>query len=89
MIDTVTSSKSDRTPPLLTAPEVAAILQVTPRTVWRWAAAGRLPRVRINGITRYRASDIAALIGPVNDDDLARNEAAVKKPGRGASHDGS
>jgi excisionase family DNA binding protein len=48
---------------LLTTDQVAAILQVTPRTVRRWGCDGVLPRLRAGGrVTRYRAADLAALI---------------------------
>lgn len=74
---TRTSSPSARRT-LLTAPEVADLLRVTPRTVWRWAAAGRLQRVRIGGITRYPAAAVEELLRP--DDDGA----AVTAPPKGA-----
>jgi excisionase family DNA binding protein len=52
-------------PALLTTSQVALLLQVTPRTVRRWARDGVLPRLRLGGrITRYRSTDIAALIDP-------------------------
>jgi excisionase family DNA binding protein len=54
---------------LLTTPEVAELLRVSPRTVDRWAIEGRLPRVQIARAVRYRADDIAALIDPVNESD--------------------
>jgi hypothetical protein len=55
--------------PLLTEIETAAALRVTDRTIRTWAANGILHVVRIGGVKRYRASDIAALIGPSTDDD--------------------
>lgn len=55
--------------PLLTEIETAAALRVTDRTIRTWAANGILPVVQIGGVTRYRASDIAALIGPSTDDE--------------------
>lgn len=50
--------------PLLTEPETAAALRVTDRTIRTWVAKGILSAVRIGGVKRYRASDIAALIDP-------------------------
>ena len=55
--------------PLLTEIETAAALRVTDRTIRTWAANGILPVVQIGGVTRYRASDIAALLGPSTDDE--------------------
>jgi predicted site-specific integrase-resolvase len=51
-------------PELLRPEEVAAALQVTPRTVRRWGATGQLERVRLGSrLTRYTAASVAALIG--------------------------
>jgi excisionase family DNA binding protein len=47
----------------MTEAEVAGLFGVRTRTVRRWALDGRLPRVHIAGTTRYRRSDIEALIG--------------------------
>lgn len=49
-------------PELLTAYEVAELLKVNVRTVWRWARSGRIRRVRIGGVSRYRADDLVALL---------------------------
>lgn len=49
--------------PLLTVEEVAEIFQVSPRTVWRWVHAGKLPEIRTPGGTiRFHRDDIAALV---------------------------
>lgn len=51
---------SDR---LLTPREVAAMFRVDPKTVTRWAQAGKLQYVRtLGGHRRYRASDVEALL---------------------------
>lgn len=49
---------------LLIAKEVAAMLRVNTRTVWRLRASGKLPAVQIAGTsaTRFRQSDVATLI---------------------------
>lgn len=48
---------------LYTPAEVAAMFRVDPKTVARWAKAGKLRSVRtIGGHRRYRASDIEALL---------------------------
>ena len=44
---------------LLTPAEVAAMFRVNPKTVTRWARAGKLPALRtIGGHRRYRRSAI-------------------------------
>lgn len=51
---------------LLTAPKVAALLQVTDETVRRWTADGHLRHVLLpNGARRYRRSDVEAFLVPV------------------------
>lgn len=48
---------------LLTPREVAAMFRVDPKTVTRWAQAGKLPSVRtLGGHRRYRAADVEALL---------------------------
>jgi excisionase family DNA binding protein len=54
--------KSDH---LLTPAEVATLFRVTPKTVTRWALAGKLSSIRtLGGHHRYRASDIRRLFEP-------------------------
>jgi excisionase family DNA binding protein len=51
-------------PELLSAETVAALLQVSVRTVWRLRASGRLPRpVQVGGSIRWRADDVRQWIG--------------------------
>lgn len=48
---------------LLTPAEVAAVFRVDPKTVTRWASAGRIGRVRTpGGHSRYRESEVRALL---------------------------
>jgi excisionase family DNA binding protein len=48
---------------LLTPGEVAALFRVDPKTVGRWAAAGRLVYIRTpGGHRRFRESEIRALL---------------------------
>lgn len=48
---------------LLTPGEVAKLFRVDPKTVSRWAAAGRLPYIRTpGGHRRFLESDVKALI---------------------------
>ena len=49
--------------PLLTPAEVAVMFRVDPKTVTRWAKAGKLPSIRtLGGHRRYREREIRALI---------------------------
>lgn len=54
----------------LTARQVGARYAISKRTVWRWAATGKLPKPHelTEGTTRWLASDLA-------DWDLARRRA--------------
>lgn len=48
---------------LLTPAEVAALFRVNPKTVTRWARAGKLNAIRtLGGHRRFRASEIRAAI---------------------------
>lgn len=54
---------SDRTTPdvLLTPGEVATMFRVNPKTVTRWARAGKLTAVRtLGGHRRYSAAEVMA-----------------------------
>ena len=45
--------------PLLTPAEVATMFRVDPKTVTRWAKAGKLTSIRtLGGHRRYRESDV-------------------------------
>jgi excisionase family DNA binding protein len=49
--------------PLLTPAEVAAMFRVDPKTVTRWAKAGKLSSIRtLGGHRRYRESEVRALL---------------------------
>jgi excisionase family DNA binding protein len=48
---------------LLTPAEVAALFRVDPKTVTRWAKAGKLSAIRtLGGHRRYRESEVRALL---------------------------
>ena len=48
---------------LLTPAEVASMFRVDPKTVTRWAKAGKLSSIRtLGGHRRYRESEIRSLI---------------------------
>ena len=49
---------------LLTPAEVAALFRVDPKTVTRWAKAGKLTSLRtLGGHRRYRESEVRLLLG--------------------------
>ena len=51
---------------LLTPAEVAALFRVDPKTVTRWAKAGKLTSIRtLGGHRRYRAAEGRALLGDI------------------------
>jgi excisionase family DNA binding protein len=58
-----------RTPdaePLLTPSEVAAMFRVDPKTVTRWAKAGKLTSIRtLGGHRRYREAEVRALLAGI------------------------
>lgn len=48
---------------LLTPAEVAALFRVDPKTVTRWAKAGKLSSIRtLGGHRRYRESEVMSLL---------------------------
>ena len=48
---------------LLDVHEAAALLGLkSPRTLYKWAYAGRIPSVKIGRLTRFRVSDLERLI---------------------------
>ncbi len=50
---------TDTTPVLLTADEVAAMLNVSERTLWRLLSGGKVPKpVRFGRSTRWRDSEV-------------------------------
>ncbi|MGZ5469917.1 MAG: BldC family transcriptional regulator [Candidatus Aminicenantales bacterium] len=51
--------KSQKDDALLTPAEVAALFRVDPKTVTRWAKAGKLSSIRtLGGHRRYRADEV-------------------------------
>lgn len=49
---------------LLTPAEVAALFRVDPKTVTRWAKAGKINSIRtLGGHRRYRADEVHELLG--------------------------
>ena len=57
------SGQSPESEQLLTPSEVAALFRVDPKTITRWAKAGKLNSIRtLGGHRRYRASEVHALL---------------------------
>ncbi len=51
---------------LLTPAEVAALFRVDPKTVTRWAKAGKLSSIRtLGGHRRYREAEVRALLSGI------------------------
>ena len=54
---------------LLTPSEVAAMFRVNPKTVTRWARAGKISAIRtLGGHRRFRASEIRQFLEQVEED---------------------
>lgn len=57
------STMTNQDEELLTPSEVAKLFRVDPKTVTRWAKAGKLSSIRtLGGHRRYRASEVQALL---------------------------
>ncbi len=55
--------KEQKADPFMTPGEVARLFRVDPKTVTRWAKAGKLNSIRTpGGHSRFRRSDIMALM---------------------------
>lgn len=58
------TSRAVDTEALLTPAEVAQLFRVDPKTVTRWAKAGKLTSMRtLGGHRRYRESEVRDLLG--------------------------
>ena len=59
---------------LLTPSEVASLFRVDPKTVTRWAKAGKLTSIRtLGGHRRYKESEVKALINLISNPGEAGN----------------
>ena len=57
------SAHSTEAEHLLTPAEVAALFRIDPKTVTRWAKAGKLTSIRtLGGHRRYRSAEVHALL---------------------------
>ncbi len=69
---------------LLTPGEVAALFRVDPKTVTRWAAAGRIGSIRTpGGHRRFRESEVRALLEGDEVLDEMREDDAANRPRNG------
>jgi excisionase family DNA binding protein len=60
------TTRSSETETLLTPAEVAALFRVDPKTVTRWAKAGKLSSIRtLGGHRRYREAEVKALLAGI------------------------
>ena len=63
---------------LLTPSEVASLFRVDPKTVTRWAKAGKLTAIRtLGGHRRYRASEVNALLQSSNGGEVRAHERGI------------
>jgi excisionase family DNA binding protein len=60
------TTRSSETETLRTPAEVAALFRVDPKTVTRWAKAGKLSSIRtLGGHRRYREAEVKALLAGI------------------------
>ncbi len=58
--------RSPEAEPLLTPAEVATMFRVDPKTVTRWAKAGKLSSIRtLGGHRRYKESEVRSLLAGI------------------------
>ena len=68
----LTSSNQEK---LLTPAEVASLFRVDPKTVTRWAKAGKLTSIRtLGGHRRYKESEVRALLKSITPANLDGNQ---------------
>jgi excisionase family DNA binding protein len=59
----MTTRQTTEAEPLLTPAEVATMFRVDPKTVTRWAKAGKLTSIRtLGGHRRYKESEVRSLL---------------------------
>ncbi len=60
---------------LLTPAEVATLFRVDPKTVTRWAKAGKLTSIRtLGGHRRYKESEVKALLKSITPNDTENTQ---------------
>jgi excisionase family DNA binding protein len=66
---TTQQSRQNGQEQLLTPGEVAALFRVDPKTVTRWATAGRIGSIRTpGGHRRFRESEVRALLAELTNE---------------------
>ena len=75
---------------LLTPGEVAALFRVDPKTVTRWAAAGRIGSIRTpGGHRRFRESEVRALLeGECVVEEMREDDASNRSRNAGPANPG-
>ena len=69
MTATTQQSRQNGQEQLLTPGEVAALFRVDPKTVTRWATAGRIGSIRTpGGHRRFRESEVRTLLAELTSD---------------------
>lgn len=69
MTATTQPSRQNGQEQLLTPGEVAALFRVDPKTVTRWATAGRIGSIRTpGGHRRFRESEVRTLLAELTND---------------------
>jgi excisionase family DNA binding protein len=48
--------------PLITAEEIADLLKVSPKSIYRWASEGRLPAFREGRLIRFLEADVETFV---------------------------
>jgi excisionase family DNA binding protein len=72
---------------LLTPAEVAKIFRVSPKTVTRWARAGRVSAIRtLGGHRRFRADEIRRVLGELEEPSDEMRHAVVGRTTRRPSN---
>jgi excisionase family DNA binding protein len=62
----MTTTRTAEAEPLLTPAEVAALFRVDPKTVTRWAKAGKITSIRtLGGHRRYREAEVRQLLAGI------------------------
>ena len=62
----MTTTRNPDTENLLTPAEVATMFRVDPKTVTRWAKAGKLTSIRtLGGHRRYRETEVLSLLADI------------------------
>jgi excisionase family DNA binding protein len=66
------SARTPEAEPLLTPAEVATMFRVDPKTVTRWASAGRIGSIRTpGGHRRFRESEVKNLLADLTSEATA------------------